>query len=103
MIGIFWLLFILIICLFLSYKRIEYKTSSAALGASIVIFTLFGPSFFWSMILWLIFLPLLCLNIVALRKEYLTVPIYNSLKNKLPKLSSTEREALEAGGVWWEG
>ena len=55
------------------------------------------------MILWLIFLPLLCLNIVALRKEYLTVPIYNSLKNKLPKLSSTEREALEAGGVWWEG
>ncbi|MEE2684522.1 MAG: acyl-CoA dehydrogenase [Pseudomonadota bacterium] len=103
MIGMFWLLFILIICLFLSYKRIEYKTSSAALGATIVIFTLFGPSFFWSMILWLIFLPLLCLNIASLRKEYLTVPIYNSLKNKLPKLSSTEREALEAGGVWWEG
>ena len=103
MIGIFWFLIILIICLFLSYKRIDYKTSSAALGATIVIFTLFGPSFFWSIILWLIFLPFLCLNIAVLRKEYLTAPIYNSLKNKLPKLSSTEREALEAGGVWWEG
>lgn len=38
----------------------------------------------------------------SLRKDYLTKPIFGWAKGVLPKMSDTEREALEAGDVWWD-
>ncbi|WP_087022790.1 acyl-CoA dehydrogenase [Thaumasiovibrio subtropicus] len=37
------------------------------------------------------------------RLKHLTTPVFNLLKKQLPPLSQTEREAMEAGSVWWEG
>ena len=39
----------------------------------------------------------------ALRRRYVTDPLFNWAQRNLPSLSATEREALEAGDVWWEG
>jgi acyl-CoA dehydrogenase len=50
-----------------------------------------------------VFLPLaLLLNLRPLRRAVLTRPIFAGFKKVLPEMSSTEREALEAGDVWWE-
>ena len=50
-----------------------------------------------------IFVPLAALlNIRSLRSSVLTRPIFAAFKRVLPEMSSTEREALEAGDVWWE-
>ena len=38
-----------------------------------------------------------------LRRAVLTGPIFALYKRMLPAMSQTEREALEAGTVWWEG
>ncbi|SEI17013.1 acyl-CoA dehydrogenase [Tardiphaga sp. OK245] len=38
----------------------------------------------------------------SLRRDYLTKPIFGWAKGVLPKMSDTEREALEAGDVWWD-
>ena len=38
-----------------------------------------------------------------LRRALLTGPIFAIYKRMLPAMSQTEREALEAGTVWWEG
>ncbi len=40
--------------------------------------------------------------IKELRRQYLTRPLFKWAKNALPGLSDTEREALEAGDVWWD-
>ena len=37
-----------------------------------------------------------------LRKNLITKPIFSGFKRALPAMSSTEREALEAGSTWWE-
>lgn len=37
-----------------------------------------------------------------LRRDYITKSIFRWAKGALPKLSATEREALEAGEVWWD-
>lgn len=42
------------------------------------------------------------LNLRPLRRAVLTRPIFSVFKKVLPEMSSTEREALEAGDVWWE-
>ncbi len=41
-------------------------------------------------------------NISSWRREYLTRPIFGWAKKALPTMSDTEREALEAGDVWWD-
>jgi len=38
-----------------------------------------------------------------LRRALLTRPIFGLYKRILPSMSQTEKEALEAGSVWWEG
>lgn len=38
----------------------------------------------------------------SFRANYITKPIYRWAKKALPALSDTEREALNAGEVWWE-
>jgi len=47
-------------------------------------------------------LLLVFLNAVPLRRALLTKPIFAGFKKVLPEMSSTEREALEAGDVWLE-
>jgi len=36
------------------------------------------------------------------RRDYITRPIFRWARNVLPSLSATEREAAEAGDVWWD-
>ena len=40
--------------------------------------------------------------ITDLRRDLLTRPIYQWAKGVMPALSPTEREAIEAGDVWWD-
>ncbi|MCL4758467.1 MAG: acyl-CoA dehydrogenase [Rhodocyclaceae bacterium] len=39
----------------------------------------------------------------ALRRKHVTAPIFKAFRSALPSMSQTEKEALEAGTVWWEG
>ena len=38
-----------------------------------------------------------------IRRALLSAPIFNLYRKVLPQMSDTERDALEAGTVWWEG
>lgn len=50
-----------------------------------------------------IFVPAaVLLNVTSLRRSILTAPIFSGFKKVLPPMTSTEREALEAGDTWWE-
>jgi acyl-CoA dehydrogenase len=43
------------------------------------------------------------LNIPALRRKLITEGIFAAFAKVLPPMSQTEREAIEAGTVWWDG
>jgi acyl-CoA dehydrogenase len=54
--------------------------------------------------LWAAFAGLaLALNLPGPRRALLIRPLARVFRSKLPPLSRTEREALEAGTVWWDG
>jgi acyl-CoA dehydrogenase len=38
----------------------------------------------------------------SFRRDFITKPIFSFARNVLPSMSDTEREALEAGDVWWD-
>ena len=43
------------------------------------------------------------LNLVELRQRFLSQPAFGAFKKVLPSMSTTEKEALEAGTTWWDG
>ncbi len=54
-------------------------------------------------LLWVLFLFVMVpLNFPDLRKRFLSQPALQYLRRVLPPISATEREAIEAGTVWWE-
>jgi acyl-CoA dehydrogenase len=57
-----------------------------------------------NLLLWGAIVPVaLILNLPALRRPLLSRPLLTLFKRMLPPLSDTEREALEAGTVGWDG
>lgn len=42
-------------------------------------------------------------GVADIRRNLITKPVFTIFKKILPPLSDTEREAMEAGDVWWDG
>jgi len=79
-------------------------------GARFLLHAAWAALFLWwgdaSLLLWIPFAALVALlGVPPLRRPVLTRPLTGLLKKAglLPVISDTEREALEAGGVWFEG
>ena len=103
-INLIWLLLFLSLFLGLPYNRVNLLLSSIIITLSTYIYTVFGKAgIMMSVFLWFVVLILILINMVPLRRSRLSKPLLNVYKRMVPKMSKTEKEALEAGGVWWEG
>jgi acyl-CoA dehydrogenase len=99
-----WLVLSLSGALYLAYQRVSLRTATLAAGALLVAYTALGDgATWWLVLLWLGFGLLVLLNVDAFRLRYLTRPFLRTYRRLLPAMSDTEREALEAGTVWWDG
>jgi len=105
--SVFWFLLIFGGGIYLAYQRINLRTSTIAAGAAILGYTLYtfaGHGFWlWMLLLWVALGFLIVPNLVELRREKFTQPLLDVYRKMLPTMSDTEREALEAGSVWWDG
>jgi acyl-CoA dehydrogenase len=102
--SLFWLLLFLGGGIFLAYQRIDLRTSTIAAGAALLAYTFFGGwSWWWLLILWAALALMIVPNMIEFRREKMTRPLLNIYRTMLPSMSDTEREALEAGNVWWDG
>ncbi|NOR79880.1 MAG: acyl-CoA dehydrogenase, partial [Methyloprofundus sp.] len=53
-------------------------------------------------VLFAILIGIVGLSLPPIRRNLLTRPLFNKMRKALPKMSQTEREALEAGDTWWD-
>jgi acyl-CoA dehydrogenase len=91
------------ICL-LAYWRASLAawTGSLAVLLSLWIFRNGGFTGDWK-ILWIIFAAAaLVINVPGMRRTVLMKPLFLLFSRLFPSISRTEREALEAGTVWWD-
>ena len=103
-IGMCWLLLFVGGGIYLAYNRVGLFASTIATGGALFAYTTLGDgSFLWLLLLWLLFGTMAILNLTDLRREKITRPALNAYRTMLPSMSDTEREALEAGNVWWDG
>ncbi len=88
----------------LAYQRVSLRTATLAAAIALVAYTVFRqPTMPWLVALWLAFGVLALLNVDAFRLRFVTRPFLRTYRRLLPSMSDTEREALEAGTVWWDG
>jgi acyl-CoA dehydrogenase len=83
---------------------IDLPTSTLVLGFTLVVYSLFGTGWLgWKLVLWVLLAGLVVLNSTGFRRERVTLPLLRFYRTVVPTLSDTEREALEAGTVGWDG
>ena len=87
----------------LSFKRASLKTSALSITVAALFSLIAGASGILSGLLIIAALATGLLSIDSLRQKHLSKPIFSWFKNVLPEISQTEREAIDAGTVWWDG
>ena len=104
--GVITLLFIAAV-LFLAYRRLSLLAFTATFTVLLAAYTWLGassaPAGLWKGFLWVLLAALWLLNVRPLRKALITRPFMKTYLRALPSMSQTEKEALEAGTVWWDG
>ena len=102
--SLFWFLLFVGGGIALAYNRVDLRTSTIASAIALLTYSIFGSGgFFWLLILWLLFGVMVLPNLTEFRREKVTRPLLEIYRTMLPSMSDTEREALEAGSVWWDG
>jgi len=102
--SVVWFLIFLVGGLVLAYQRVSLLTATVAYGAALFVYALIGNgSLPWMIVLWLVLAALVLLNIDAIRIRFITRPFLRTYRRLLPSMSQTEKDALEAGTVWWDG
>ena len=87
------------------YFRLSLIVSTVSLAGVLAAAGLWGGASgpmqtgYWSVFL-LVAVPL---NLPVLRRTLISDRVFSIFKKIMPSMSSTEREALEAGSVWWDG
>jgi acyl-CoA dehydrogenase len=99
-----WLvLFVGAICI-LAYRRASLAASTGVLLVLLALYWALGAApLWWKIALSVPFALLFLFNVRPLRIRLLTRPFMKKYLKLLPAMSSTEREALDAGTVWWDG
>jgi len=99
-----WLVLFASLVLWLAYQRASLAKATVALGVLLVYYTLFGDgATWWKATLWALYVPHVLLNLRPLRRALISNRFLLVFRRMLPPMSTTEREALEAGTVWWDG
>jgi len=102
--SLIWFLLFVSVLGTVAYRRVDLRTSTIVAGVALLIYSLFGAGHFvWFILLWTSYAGLVALNIDDFRRNKITAPLFEIYKTMVPTLSTTEREALEAGTVWWDG
>ena len=88
----------------LAYHRANALAWSVALAAGAACLALFTPAPAWLVAAAFIAVALFAAFSVVkpLRRAAVSGPLFGVFKKVLPAMSDTEREALEAGSVWWD-
>lgn len=84
----------------LAYHRAGLKLFTAVAAGMLIVGSVLGIV---GQISWLVFIAIaIPLNVRTFRESWLSKPALKMFKRVMPEMSQTEKEAIDAGTVWWE-
>ena len=102
---VFWLAAIVLIFWVAAYLRVPLLLTTSLFAGLLGVYTLTANADNTLLyILWASFAVVaLILNLPVLRRILISNSVLKIFRHIMPPMSQTEREALEAGSVWWDG
>ncbi len=98
-----WLISLVIIGGVLAYVRASLRWATLVVFGWLGLYTAMQGGGNFVPLLWVIFdAVFIPLNVPLIRKKLFSSVIFKLMKQMLPPMSQTEREALEAGNTWWD-
>lgn len=102
--SVIWFLLFAAGALILAYQRVSLLTATFTYAAALLAYTWLGAaSTAWLIALWVVLAGLVLLNLDTFRIRFISRPFLRTYRRMLPSMSQTEKDALEAGTVWWDG
>ncbi|MEK1907400.1 MAG: acyl-CoA dehydrogenase [Pseudomonas sp.] len=100
-----WLLVLIAGVAYLAHRRTAPAPLLGVVAAFLIAMSLFSHSPGWLLVvLWLVWAGVaLPLALPELRRKVFSGPLFGWFQRVLPPMSETERDAIEAGTVWWDG
>ncbi len=103
--AMLWCLGIVAVIWFMAYMHFalwQWSTVLVGLMAALTMLDVYSP--FALMLHWIVLLAVIVpLNLPILRRALISNRILPLLRRALPPMSQTEKEAIDAGTVWWDG
>ena len=105
MLALVWIVIALATLLALAYVNVSAVAWTAAVAGLVAVGWIAGalPAWLALLLAALVVLVAPALVVPALRRRLVSEPVLHAFRKVLPPMSQTEREALEAGSVWWDG
>ncbi|OSO72101.1 acyl-CoA dehydrogenase, partial [Stutzerimonas stutzeri] len=99
-----WLLVLLLGIAVLAHLRVAPRLALAIVATYLIFMTAAETSGVVVLLLWLVLIAVAVPLLVAdVRLRYFSGPMFDWFKKVLPPISATERDAIDAGTVWWDG
>lgn len=104
MIGFSWFVIFLLAFFVLAYQRASLIIWTISFALLLILATKFNGLTFGMAFTWLFLLALFApLYATKWRRRFITQPVLRFYRNVMPTMSRTEREAISAGTITWEG
>ncbi|MGE8360485.1 acyl-CoA dehydrogenase [Pseudomonas sp.] len=100
-----WLLVLVIGTAYLAHRRTPPATALAVIAIYLIAMGAFSHAPGWLLVIfWVVLLAVaIPLAFPELRRKRFSAPLFAWFQRVLPPMSETERDAIEAGTVWWDG
>ncbi len=100
-----WIIALVVGIAWLAHRRVAPMPALGAVAVFLLALGIFSHAPGWLLaIFWILLLAVaLPLALPDLRRKHFTAPMFSWFKKTLPPMSQTERDAIDAGTVWWDG
>ncbi|MDD2051152.1 acyl-CoA dehydrogenase [Pseudomonas putida] len=100
-----WIVVLVIGIAYLAHRRISPLPALGVVAAYLLAMGLFSHAPGWLLVIFWLLLAAVAAPLLLpdLRRRYFSAPLFRWFQNVLPPMSETERDAIDAGTVWWDG
>ncbi|MFJ3112344.1 MULTISPECIES: acyl-CoA dehydrogenase [Pseudomonas] len=100
-----WLVVLVIGAAYLTHRRLAPLQILGIMAAYVLLMGIFSsaPGWLLTLIWGVLALKIALVALPDWRRKVFTGPVFNWFQRTLPPMSQTEREAIDAGTVWWDG
>ena len=100
-----WILVLVVGIAYLAHRRIAPLPALCIVAVFVVAMGAFSRAPGWLLlVLWVLIAAVAApLLLPDLRRKFFSAPLFNWFQKTLPPMSQTERDAIDAGTVWWDG